>query len=424
MGDRIGDKDFALASYALPAKSPLSEPPLRQAGFPPSPPADELDSTVVPLPTQAPEQPDYSRIPERVLRSGAVETLIGQNEDLMARLKVNIRRCSSLEARLSEQEREASDLRRINSSLTAQIQIICEKESALKARAEGAERVRNSLESELRLLSAFRRRILKWTKPRFKRASQIEAALWAREAELAATKTRLERATERLQEIEGSRARDQAKLVESYEGQLADARETAERMKAERAYFKERSDRLEQARMKLAEAENEAILRDRQRRELERKLNEETSRLQAEVAGFRREAKLLAAELQTSKRNELKAEAKSAAAAKGLARSEDQFESLRAVWEDLQKTCESLASRNDALARVNQELARKLREGRGALGSLAIDDPDRAAALQAARGESFDRIDSLLAEIESGFSRGKDAGLDFIEDNELPPTPA
>jgi chromosome segregation ATPase len=338
-----------------------------------------------------------------------------------------------------EQERSSADLRRINASLTAQIQIVCEKEQALKDRASSAERERRALADRARALEAFRRRVLRWVRPRFKRAARAEASLYAREAELAGIKSRLLAAQDRARDLEGNGARDQAMLVDGYETQLSEARAEAEKLRSERAYLKERSDRLEESRRLLAEAENHVILRDRQKVELERKLNDDVGFLQREMASYRREAKRLAAEVGLAKQGEERAEAQRAELSHQLARSEDQFESLRALWDDAQQKCDALRGRNDVLARVNQELARKLREDRGldygsslalesgsfaapdnrivsaatiasnasaeARSSAALDGTDSAAATEAARGQGFDRINVVLAEIESGFSR-------------------
>lgn len=414
----MSEKDFARSSYALAERAPAYL-------------EDEPDSAsdLGALPNEMPPPTDLSRLSPGALHSGTVETLIGQNEDLMARLKVNIRRCAALERQLVDQESAASDLRRINVSITAQIQVILEKEQSLRERTDAAERERDSLRIRARLAEAFRRRVERWVRPRFKTAIRAEAALFTREAELFATKARLARANERADELEASGARNQTLLVEAYETQLAEVRADADRLRSERVYLKERSDRLDETRRKLAELENEVVFGERQRLELERKLNEDVARLQEDMSGYRREAKKLASELAESKRAQEKLESKRISLSRQLARAEDQFESVRAVWEDAQKRADALAARNDALARVNQELARKLRESRQPEGtlSLALEDPNKAAANEATRGEGYEKIDSLLAEIESGFTRQQQEtqpeatevsrahGLDFVE---------
>ncbi len=56
------------------------------------------------LPDELPNKPDLSHLPSHVLRSNAIETLLQQNEELMSRLSVNLRRISHLENTIDDQE--------------------------------------------------------------------------------------------------------------------------------------------------------------------------------------------------------------------------------------------------------------------------------------------------------------------------------
>src|SRR5262245_56948023 len=87
----------------------------------------------IPLPDEIPPPPDLSHLPKDVLHSSTVETLLTQNQDLMARLAVNIRRCAEMEenALLMEQKFEA--LRFEKQVATDQVQVFKEKEKLQKA---------------------------------------------------------------------------------------------------------------------------------------------------------------------------------------------------------------------------------------------------------------------------------------------------
>ena len=65
----------------------------------------DQDVSRIPVPSEIPAAIDTTHIPKDVLRTGAVESLISQNEDLMARLKVLIRRQSHLETQLADLEK-------------------------------------------------------------------------------------------------------------------------------------------------------------------------------------------------------------------------------------------------------------------------------------------------------------------------------
>jgi len=56
------------------------------------------------LPDELPSSPDLSHLPPHILRSNAIETLLQQNEELMSRLAVNLRRITHLENVVEDQE--------------------------------------------------------------------------------------------------------------------------------------------------------------------------------------------------------------------------------------------------------------------------------------------------------------------------------
>src|SRR4051812_21731739 len=71
---------------------------------------DTQEYIPVPLPTQVPTPPNLSQLPSEVLHSGTVETLIAHNEDLIARLKVNLRRNALLEQQILGLEKQINEL--------------------------------------------------------------------------------------------------------------------------------------------------------------------------------------------------------------------------------------------------------------------------------------------------------------------------
>ncbi len=90
------------------------------------------DVIPIPLPNELPAALNLQHLPSQVLHSSTVETLIGQNEDLMARLKVNLRRNSLLEQKLLQVE---ADLEAQKNKLEAsefETQIATEKEAQHK----------------------------------------------------------------------------------------------------------------------------------------------------------------------------------------------------------------------------------------------------------------------------------------------------
>src|ERR1700761_7098993 len=86
----------------------------------------EMDEIIeqIPLPNQLPKPPDLSRLPVEALRSSAVETLLGQNSDLMARLGVSLRKSGILETKLAELEKENLHLRHRYDAVKDQVLVV------------------------------------------------------------------------------------------------------------------------------------------------------------------------------------------------------------------------------------------------------------------------------------------------------------
>ncbi len=421
----------------------------------------------VPLPTEVPPPPNLSQLPSHILHSGTVETLIGQNEDLMARLKVNIRRNSILEQQLMEQERINQEITFAHNSLVSQIQVLQEKDEMwrekasrvdsdhnalreqiqlMEAKVEAAEERRDELLAGLRFEQAYRRRVRAWVRPYLNdirhqldeaktRASFLDRQLANREATIGDLRARMTDAVTQMQNVTRSANQDQALLVEKYESRMKAAEADAQKAKAELQLYKEKALRLDDAVSSQTAAENRIIFLERRNSEMEAQLSGEMKAIQDQLIAFRKEAKTTAAELMTvsEERDRAMNEAREAKAEQ--ARIQDQFESLQAVWAEAQKRFEASKLQQESLNRLNQELSRQLRADRkarepGERAPLKADAKSEAApaattapapAQNAAQTTaSLDRIDGLLAALEAGFTkaRGSEAqinGLDIVE---------
>ncbi|MBK7842541.1 MAG: hypothetical protein IPJ71_02425 [Bdellovibrionales bacterium] len=82
----------------------------------------------IPLPTHLPLKLDLSALPENVQKSGAIDSLIRQNEDLMARLNVALRRHSILEEQAGKFENTLKQLQDRNEALADQVLVYREKD--------------------------------------------------------------------------------------------------------------------------------------------------------------------------------------------------------------------------------------------------------------------------------------------------------
>src|ERR1700688_1060347 len=81
----------------------------------------ELDFTSVKTPDQIPDRISHSHLPDSVLRSTAMEAVIQQNDDLLARLSVSLRRINGLEEKLKDSMAEANMHRERHENLKDQL---------------------------------------------------------------------------------------------------------------------------------------------------------------------------------------------------------------------------------------------------------------------------------------------------------------
>lgn len=424
---------------------------------------DQEDSPNVPIPIEIPPPPNLAQLPPRILHSGTVETLIGQNEDLMARLKVNLRRNASLEQQILELERSLQQARQENASLQDQVFIVQEKDRIYKAKnfelesrfddqAAEIELLRTKLEeitfttqAKIKVLESYMRRVRRWARPSMDKfrgrldrerlrtielvhhIEQLRKEVAERDVQITEVKNQLEELTKFEREREQRFQQDQAQLVDRYESEAQERTRLIEKLEHDVQYFKERSSRLDTATRHQIEAENRAILYERKNVELERKLNTEVHSLQEAAATYRGEANALAAELESIRSETARLREERERSESENARLNEQMESLQALWGESRKENEALELRLAALNKINHELSRKLKDQRIQAETKALElgrtEPVSAAQANTASDRLRD-LDSALATIESGFpkARTRDSekvhGLEIVESQE------
>jgi chromosome segregation ATPase len=337
-----------------------------------------IKTVLAPIPTEVPRPPDLSKLPSHILHSGTVETLIGHNEDLTARLMVNIRRNSVLEAQILEQERLNDELMRVNNSILSQIETYQEKDriyrektsqvdnrheilegqlSFMRTKVETLEDANGNLREATRAAVRFQRRIRAWVRPLLSRLqselSKERALRLKNDALVSDLKNRLTEAVQEARALENKYTRDQTKLVEQYESRLAAIQNV-----------KEKAQRFDEAIAKKAELENKVIFLERKRNDLESSLSSEVKSLQAQMVQYRQEAKDTAAENIELKRDLESRQSELNNLSDQYMRLQDQFESMQSVWAESQRRLEASKLQQETLNKLNQELSRQLKEQR------------------------------------------------------------
>lgn len=428
---------------------------------------DESEAIKVPTPDQMPVRLDLSQLPSHVLRSGAVEALANQNEDLMARLGVALRRSATLENRISELEEEIGRYEIIISSREDESLVLIEKDRLLTDRAQALEisakekqeqidllelqfaelystsreRIRgledksDSTVRHLGILFRYRRRMKRITQS-FRTRIATLTAHWKKEEEISRElKQRLGEAGLRIQNQAKDAEFNQRQLVENYEASLKEIRSRAAQLERENSAYAEKTrayDELYEAKVHL---ENRLVSEQRQFAEFRQSRDAEITQLQVDLSTLRGEHKSQILSLQQLSNEKQELESALENTRRELEKSRDQVETLQLLWKDTNDKVEKLTGKNEALQKLNQQLsstiqnqrheiqklrsdletqnyatAERIKEIKGQLqmmntGSELNFIEDQHAGNPDSPTRILSKIDTLMAEIQSGFKR-------------------
>ncbi len=419
----------------------------RPEGFIENPRSHSLeqdDVRNIPLPTVVPQKIDFQNLPSHILRSATVDSLLQQNEDLMLRLKVQLRRNSDLEEEVQTLKDNSSDIIYEVDRLRDELLIYREKDKLFSARnvtsqsevevlknkikfleTQYAELYSASKEKQHQLLSQTQNisRFKKYRKAIRHVAYELRARLQLSEAENQKQSqinrdlmSKLGEAGERIQYMNRQITEDRTQLVESYERQLSELNE-------------------ELTSLRTVHTQNEALIEERiewnnSRVRLERMVQSERENTQKQIrelqetlASYRIDSKERALKIVMleKEKNEL-LEEKSHFTSEQQAMIE-QVESLQVLWRDNQNQIEKMTSQIESLQKLNQQLSQQVNQFRkenmdirNKTESSSFKDAERIrelstqVQLMAAKKykslqeqESLEKIEHLLTEIQSGF---------------------
>lgn len=349
----------------------------------------ETDEQVanVPIPNQMPIGLDLSKLPEVALRSSAVETLLGQNADLMARLGVALRKGGVLETRVTELQTENLHLRHRSETIKDQLLVLQEKERLLTERAAqvGAEaqamqgRI-SALERryadvythsqqqgrELRRLQNYRFRMKTVAENLRKQAARVFSVLTDTNEKKQTVGAALELAEQELQAIRSDNADAQLQLVNRYEGEITHLRTEMELLRRRAAD----RDMLYEAKVRI---ENQLIFEERQARQYRDDTQAEMQAIKEENLDLREQLKTRLIEIDRFEREVTVAIEKLEISETQDKDKTDQILSLQLLWKDKQAETERLEEKNRSLQKLNQQLSVSLNTQRREIMELKAD---------------------------------------------------
>jgi chromosome segregation ATPase len=344
----------------------------------------------IPLPNQLPKPPDMSRLPPEALRSSAVESLLGQNSDLMARLGVSLRKTGILETKLSEMEKENLHIRHRYDAVKDQVLVIQEKERLLAHRssqvtaetADLRDRLTNlekqytetylraqSLEQQLRSLRNYRFRMKTATKNLKTKARQLMDMLQIESQQSKNIGQTFVLAERELRALREETSETQMQLVTRYETEITQLTQRYEneiqknyvveinQLKSEIEIARRRGadrDMLYDAKVRI---ENQLIFEERQSSLYREETQKELQSTKEENVDLRNQLKTRLIEMERIERELKSAQELLATHDQQEIEKTDQIESLQLLWKDKQTEVERLEEKNRSLQKLNQQLS-------------------------------------------------------------------
>lgn len=335
---------------------------------------------LVPIPNEVPDAPDFKDIPTYILHSRTVENLIGQNDDLMARLKVSVRQNSILESQLLDIENRIEKLKALNINLSTQNEVLTEKDEMQKQKLQIIENdLKNNKfnSAELSRLRNYHRRVKTYGRTWIEKLklqaslasqqkSEVERQFMEVNAKLSSYKTKLTETISELTQKEKKHQKDSALLVENYEKQIDRLNQDRNQLERELKLLREKSKLVDELRTSRIESENRAIEFERKLTELELSTHHEIERLKtechtqsAEIEAYHIRAEFTQTQIQELSQQVVQKE-------KEAQSYSDRLEAMTQLWNEVQQEREDLKSKIDAQQKLNHELSLKLIDQRKA----------------------------------------------------------
>lgn len=324
-------------------------------------------------------------IPLEIIKSTTVESLLSQNEDLMARLKVTLRRLSILEVENQKIQQESQRTSNHYNVMSDQIMILKEKENNWRVRFEDLEVTHSMLqEKNILLLNSvtqlqteterykkYHEKIKTTVKPFIqdlkskltfveKNYETLEKKLSLKEAQLRDVRAQIGEVTKNSQEQIEIMHKKNSEAFNYYETQIQQLSEELRSQLEMNKTLEQKSLRLHQALEKQDELENEVIFLTRHKEEIKIKLESEILRLQEKNNEFHRQLTKFEYENTDLGEKIISEETRAKKLQKENADLTQQIDNLRFMWNAKNQETDSLKSAMTALEALNVSLSQKI----------------------------------------------------------------
>lgn len=327
---------------------------------------DEIVSQI-PLPNELPKGLDFTNSPNistSKINSSTLDSLISQNEDLMARLSVALRKTNFLDEKSSALESENSTLKHRMNAMEDKLLILQEKDRLNTGRNQNLHEEANTSRAAVVKLERMYADIYVQAQDLQRRTSLLEryrARIQKAKINLQKDARRAKVLESQLQILESSRSQ----FVAGFEAKLHEARTQVEEVRAKAL----ERDHIQEERIRL---ENKMLFEQRQFSQSRQSSLAEVERLENDLASTRAQLKesLVFTESQRMELDRLKYEIPDLQEeVKGL---RDQVESLQTLWAHKQIEFGKLEEKNRNLQNLNQAVSANLNLQRKEIQDLKL----------------------------------------------------
>lgn len=345
--------------------------------------------TGIPLPDELPKRMDLSHLPKDILKSSTIENLISQNEDLMARLKVSLRRMSILETENQRLTEEANKARLSQTSISDQLLVLKEKDGMWKQKIDQLEKEKEiqgekvkAYQQRMEYTSAELARYIKYhdriknqvkpyisqlkeySKTQEIKIREIEGSLANKEAQLRDLRHQMIEVTKNSRyQVEASEKKAH-EMIQFYEQQIEGLQREVQILHKVQEELEIKSIKLHAALERQDILENEVVTLRRSKDELVARFDREIQNQQERMSELIRQNQKLGVEHADLQVRVVEDSETIKKIQKENFQLTEQLESLRFMWNAKNDEHEKLKSAASALERLNLELSQKLNEMR------------------------------------------------------------
>lgn len=397
-------------------------------------------------------QPGLSGAHQLRAQSRTIDELMNQNEDLMARLMVALRRAGDLETQLKMSEEAKALLKSQVDQIQDQILVLKQKDKWVSERFDTREQSFRKLEEDHRLLQtqyaeyylSSKSKLAEVRKERdliysrlhrakknqknllriashyrllLKKNKTSELEVQSKLADESALRKQLQiqlgQAGERIQSLKNQMDEAAQLYQRTLESQKKQQAQELDQVKAQLENIAELKAKIELEEMKRIELENSNLHLERQFSHFKEKSDLTLSELQEQVKGFRIEAKNKTIALDHVEKEKIELIEENNLLANQRAELMQQVETLQGLWQDQQLQIEKLTQKNHSLQNLNRQMSQQIMQSRKEK-TLRIEAAQVQQTSCLKRTENsvteeekqpVSQVSRLLLEIQSGFSR-------------------